>query len=196
MKIALYVLPILVLGVAVQATETKHSQASKYAGEQQRSIKSLSPDDISELKMGGGWGLAKAAELNGVPGPAHLLGMKDKIPLNDDQVLAIDEIYQAMKAQAIQQGERLIALEQELELLFRSGSITQDTLRSSLERIEEARMELRFTHLATHLKTPDILSKDQIEEYNRIRGYSNPDPCANSPEGHNAEMWRKHNGCN
>ena len=195
MKIALFALPVLVLGIAAQAAETKLTQASKYAGEEKRSIKSLSPDDIAELRRGGGWGLAKAAELNGVPGPAHLLEMKDKIPLTDDQVLAIDETYKKMKAQAIQQGERLIALEQELELLFRSGSITQNALRSSLSKIAKARMELRFTHLATHLKTPDVLSKEQIRKYNKLRGYSDPDPCANIPEGHNAEMWRKHNGC-
>ena len=35
---------------------------SKYVGEENRKIKSLSPDDVEELKKGGGWGLAKAAE--------------------------------------------------------------------------------------------------------------------------------------
>ena len=195
MKIALLILPILMLAVNAQANDDSHSKGSKYAGEEKRSIKSLSPDDIAELKRGGGWGLAKAAELNGVPGPAHLLEMKDKIPLTEDQVMAINKTYMQMKEQAIKQGERLIVLEQELELQFRSGSITPDALRASLTKIANVRMELRFTHLATHLKTPDILSKDQIRKYNELRGYSNPDPCANIPEGHNAEMWRKHNGC-
>lgn len=195
MKIALLILPILIFAVTAQASDGSHSKASKYAGEEKRSIKSLSPDDIAELKRGGGWGLAKAAELNGVPGPAHLLEMKDKIPLTEDQVMAIDKTYKQMKAQAIKQGERLIVLEQELELQFRSGSITQDALRASLTRIANVRIELRFIHLATHLKTPDILSKNQIRKYNELRGYSNPDPCANIPEGHNAEIWRKHNGC-
>jgi len=195
MKIALFALAILAFGVTAQAGQTKNSQASRYAGEEKQSIKSLSPDDIAELRRGGGWGLARAAELNGVPGPAHLLELKDRIPLTDDQVSAIDETFQEMKAQAVQQGERLIALEGELELLFRGGSVTRDALRSSLSKIAKARMELRFIHLASHLKTPDILSKDQIKKYNELRGYANLDPCANVPEGHNAEMWRKHNGC-
>ena len=195
MKIALYLLPVLMFAITAQASEGSHSKTSKYAGEEKRSIKSLSPDDMAELRRGGGWGLAKAAELNGVPGPAHLLEMKDKIPLSGDQILAIDKIYKQMKAQAIKQGERLIALEQELEHLFRSGPVTRDTLRSSLNKIANVRMELRFTHLETHLKTPAILSKDQISKYNELRGYSNSDPCANIPEGHNAELWRKHNGC-
>ncbi len=179
-----------------QADQTSQFLKSKYAGQEKRIIKSLSPDDIAELKRGGGWGLAKTAELNGVPGPAHLLEMKDKVPLTGEQVAKIEQIFNQMKAQAIQQGEQLIVLEKALEQEFQSASVTPDSLRASLEKIAKVRMELRFTHLATHLRTPEILSAEQIAKYNELRGYSNPDPCANVPEGHNAEMWRKHNGCN
>ena len=62
------------LAPQVAAAETSsHHGASPYAGEEARAIKSLSADDIAELQRGGGRGLAKPAELNGVPGPAHLL---------------------------------------------------------------------------------------------------------------------------
>jgi hypothetical protein len=37
--------------------------------------------------------LAKAAELNGVPGPAHLLEMKEKIDLSAEQIRVIEDIY-------------------------------------------------------------------------------------------------------
>lgn len=192
----LLALAMLMLGFAAEARDTQLAQVSNYAGQEKQSIKSLSPEDIAELRRGGGWGLAKAAELNGVPGPAHLLELKDQIPLDEAQVSALVEIFEQMKAQAIQQGERLIALERELESYFQNRSITEAKLRASLEAIAEARKELRYTHLATHLKTPDILSPEQIEKYNALRGYANPNPCANIPEGHDAEMWRQHNGCN
>ena len=91
-KSLLISVPILVFGLAAQASENNRSHSSKYAGQESRATKSLSPDDISELKRGGGWGLAKAAELNGVPGPAHLLELKDEIPLNAAQVLKIQKI--------------------------------------------------------------------------------------------------------
>jgi hypothetical protein len=194
-KVAL-ALPILILGFTAQASDRQHSNVSKYAGQEKQAIKSLSPDDIAELKRGGGWGLAKAAELNGMPGPAHLLEMKDEIPLTDAQVSTITQIYEGMKTQAIKQGERLIALERELEGHFQSRTITDMILRSSLDAIAGARKELRYIHLATHLQTPEILSPDQIDKYNALRGYSNPDPCANIPKGHDPAMWRKHNGCN
>ena len=44
-----------------------HHQASPYAGEQTRDINALSQEDVDELLRGGGWGLAKAAEMNGMP---------------------------------------------------------------------------------------------------------------------------------
>lgn len=58
---------------------SEHSHKSKYVGQEKREIKSLSETDIEELRNGRGWGLAKAAELNGLPGPAHLLEMKKAI---------------------------------------------------------------------------------------------------------------------
>ena len=62
---------ILILTPSITFSEANHSHKSKYVGEEKREIKSLSETDIEELKNGKGWGLAKAAELNGVPGPVH-----------------------------------------------------------------------------------------------------------------------------
>ena len=81
---------------------------SKYVGEEHRKIKSLSPDDIEELKKGGGWGLAKAAELNGFPGPAHILEMEDKINLTAEQKRKVTNIYNTMREEAAALGEQLI----------------------------------------------------------------------------------------
>lgn len=172
-----------------------HQHTSSYAGQETRDIKSLSADDIAELQRGGGWGLAKAAELNGVPGPAHLLEMKEDIALTADQISAIQALFDAMNAKAKQQGAALIDLERQLEAHFRSGSITDAILKDSLNQIAETREALRYTHLSTHLKTPAILTKHQIALYNQLRGYASKDPCANIPKGHNPAMWKKHNGC-
>lgn len=59
----------------------KHDRASPYAGQQVRDIKTLSRDDIEELSRGGGWGLANAAELNGMPGPTHALDVARDLSL-------------------------------------------------------------------------------------------------------------------
>ena len=173
-----------------------HSQVSKYAGQEGRAIKSLSADDIAELQRGGGWGLAKAAELNGVPGPAHLLEMKNEVPLTVEQVGSIEVIYADMKKQAVAKGEALIALETELEQHFIERTITDPILRELLGKIATPRSELHYIHLSTHLQTPKLLSEHQISRYNQLRGYSSSqDPCDNIPEGHDPDMYRKHNNC-
>jgi hypothetical protein len=184
---------VALLSATVLASESEHR--SPYAGEQTRPIKSLSAEDIAELRRGGGWGLAKAAELNGMPGPAHLLEMKDEIALDAAQVAGIEALYAAMKAAAIAEGEKLIALEADLDRHFRDGTITEEVLRASLDEIAATQKTLRYVHLSTHLKTPAILSEDQIAKYNELRGYAAADPCANVPAGHDPAMWRQHNGC-
>ena len=92
MKYSLTLLIVAILtstSFLVQATSTL---TSPYAGEEARVIKSLSAKDIDDLLNGRGWGLAKSAELNGVPGPAHLLEMKSEIGLSSEQVSAIKAI--------------------------------------------------------------------------------------------------------
>jgi hypothetical protein len=49
--------------------------ATPYAGQQTRTIKALPDDEIPALRNGEGMGVAKAAELNGYPGPIHVLAL-------------------------------------------------------------------------------------------------------------------------
>jgi Spy/CpxP family protein refolding chaperone len=198
MKKLLLAIPLAILATTVQANsnDTAHNaHVSKYSGEEKRAIKSLSSTDIEELLRGGGWGLAKAAELNGVPGPVHLLEMKDDISLSAKQIENVTQAYEKMKEKSRQQGKILVELEYELDVLFRNGTITEDLLREQLLAIGNARTKLRYIHLSTHLKTPELLTEQQITRYNALRGYGEKSPCAQVPEGHDASKWRKHNGC-
>ena len=174
---------------------SEHSHKSKYVGEEKREIKSLSESDIEELENGKGWGFAKAAELNGVPGPIHLLEMKKEIRLSSEQIQKIEDIYQKMKKQAITLGLELIELERRLNNHFANRTITDNLLHELLGEIVQVRKKLRYAHLSAHLKTPDILSFEQITLYNQLRGYSSNDPCKNIPEGHDPQMWKKHHNC-
>ena len=186
-------LALTIVAVAEDA-RSQHIHVSKYAGEEQRQIKGLSEDDIQELRRGGGWGLAKAAELNGAPGPAHLLELSDQIPLNPSQISAVEQLYKAMQTAAIEEGNELIRLEMELDSAFADGTITEEMLRQLVDGISQSRGRLRYIHLSTHLSTPKLLTEDQIARYNQLRGYAS-DPCENVPAGHDAKMWLKHNGC-
>lgn len=184
----------LTVAPAIALAQDHSGHASPYAGFETRAIKSLSETDLEELRRGGGWGLALAAELNGVPGPAHLLELSDEISLSADQVAAIQAIFDEMQSEAVAAGARLIEAEEAIEAAFRTGALDDERLRALIAEAEAARAELRFIHLSRHLSTPPLLSADQIARYNTLRGYGS-DPCANVPEGHNPEMWRRHNNC-
>ncbi len=185
---------IFALPFSAHAIETPLYK-SDYAGQEKRIIKSLSEDDILQLKNGKGWGLAKAAELNGMPGPTHILQMKSQIGLSDEQEKKIKALFDSMQSKAIPLGNQLIELEKKLNESFANRTVTDGNLIEQLDSISRVRSSLRYVHLATHLTTPSILNPQQISDYNRLRGYSSDDPCENIPEGHNADMWKKHNGC-
>ena len=179
----------------VLLADEKESHKSDYTGEVDRVIKSLSANDIKDLTLGNGMGLAKAAELNGYPGPKHVLEMQEELLLEKEQLTSIKLIFEEMKSQARSQGKIFISLEKSLNEHFSKATITNDTLESTLKNISEAKNNLRYIHLSAHIKTTEILSKNQIKKYNQLRGYSN-NPCEKIPEGHNKEMWMSHNGCN
>ena len=174
---------------------TERPEANRpYAGQQAREIKSLSADDLDELRRGAGWGLARAAELNGVPGPAHLLELSDELALDEQQIAAITTVRDRMREEAGAAGERFIAAERALDEAFAAGVPEPEELERLTREAGEARAALRLVHLAAQLETPDLISPVQTERYNVLRGYT-PDPCANVPKGHNAEMWKRHNNC-
>ena len=168
---------------------------SHYAGQEKRLIKSLSQDDVQQLISGKGWGLAKAAELNGVPGPSHILQMKNEISLSKEQEEKIQLLFTQMKFEAIPLGKLLIELEKNLNQSFANRSITHKLLSQQLDAISNTRKQLRYVHLQTHLVAATILTAQQIEQYNQLRGYGSGDPCNNLPKGHDNKTWKLHNNC-
>jgi len=115
--------------IPVAASAHADAPASPYAGQQARSIKALSPEDIDELRNGAGMGLAKAAELNGYPGPLHVLALTTELRLTPDQVRQVTDIRERMSAAAKPLGGEIIDREQELDRLFAQGQITPGRLR-------------------------------------------------------------------
>lgn len=169
--------------------------STPYAGFENREIKSLSNEDISALRAGAGWGLALPAELNGLPGPAHLLELKSQVGLNEDQIRQIELSFAQMQSEARSAGERFIAAEASLDTALQQGELNLDRLRMLIDAAASARAELRFIHLSRHLEMKPLLTSDQINLYNELRGYGSADPCSAVPEGHDPAMWRRHNQC-
>ncbi|AWI58674.1 Spy/CpxP family protein refolding chaperone [Sinorhizobium fredii] len=170
MKPLVLALFVLLLSLPASAEE-EHVHSSPYAGQQLREIKSLSPEDVAELEKGGGWGLAKAAELNGMPGPSHVLKMKRDLGLTAEQEAQTQSVFRNMQRGAIVEGKRLIAAETVLEVGFRERTLDGDSLRERLREIEARRSNLRYIHLDAHLQMMRVLNGSQIKRYNQLRGY-------------------------
>ena len=147
-------------------------QASGYAGLQSREIKALSAEQMADLKEGRGMGASLAAELNGVPGPLHVLELKEKLHVSQQQLTVLEGIMSHMKAQARDLGARLVTEEAALDRAFASGSADEQLIRSSTARIADLQGQLRAVHLLAHLKTRQLLSAEQVRAYNLARGYA------------------------
>jgi Spy/CpxP family protein refolding chaperone len=150
---------------------------SPYAGMQTRSIKALSAQQIDDLKAGRGMGLALAAELNGYPGPAHVLELSDRLALSAEQKQRIQNLFDSMKAESTPIGAKLIEQEGALDRQFASRSITSDALQDATMKIGLTQAELRNAHLKYHLETAQILSPDQMKQYAELRGYTSDTPA-------------------
>lgn len=189
------IVSLMIVGFATNATAQHGEHASSpYAGFEDRDIAALSEQDIADLEAGAGWGLALPAELNGVPGPTHLLELSDELDLNDAQIEALTELRDVMRTEAIEWGQAYIDAERDLNDAFVSSVPSPEELQRLVQSAADARSRLRTAHLSAHLTTVQIVSDSQVQLYNRLRGYED-DPCASVPEGHNEAMWRRHNGC-
>jgi hypothetical protein len=142
-----------------------------YAGMQDRTVKALSEQQVADLSQGRGMGMALAAELNGYPGPSHVLELADKLELKPDQISAVRSLFESMKRESIPLGTRLIEQERNLDRLFASRSVTPESLRAATSAIAVTQGGLRETHLKYHLSTADLLDPDQLRQYARLRGY-------------------------
>src|SRR2546425_6382198 len=90
---------VLVATAFALAPGTMRAQ-QPYAGLETRTVKALSEQQIADLRAGRGMGLALAAELNGYPGPLHVLELGDQIGLSDTQRERMRELFAAMQAEA------------------------------------------------------------------------------------------------
>jgi hypothetical protein len=92
---------------ALLLTPLAANAQTPYAGMQTRPIKALSEQQIADLVAGRGMGMALVAQLNGYPGPSHVLELADKLELSGDQRTRVQQLFDAMKAETIPLGAKL-----------------------------------------------------------------------------------------
>ena len=177
-------------GLAILAAGThglaQPSPPQPYAGLQNREIKALSEEEIADLRAGRGMGLALPADLNGYPGPSHVLDLAGQLGLSGPQRASVKELFESMKAEAIPIGQKLLAAEKDLNQQFVERTITSERLKVATAEAAAIRGELRYAHLKYHLSTAALLTPDQIRRYAELRGYAGA-PAAGMHPGHRGQ---------
>jgi Spy/CpxP family protein refolding chaperone len=156
---------------AVLLASSAASAETPYAGMQARPIKALSEQQVADLRAGRGMGLALAAELNGYPGPSHVLELADQLELSDDQRARVQRLFDSMKAEAIPLGAKVIDDETALNEQFAQRTVTPESLKASTAQAAMTQGTLRETHLKYHLQTVALLTPLQMQRYAELRGY-------------------------
>jgi len=128
MKRIFLFLVVLTAATALAASE------SPYAGQDLRSIKSISPQDVEALKNGEGMGFAKLAELNHYPGPRHVLDLAQELSLTPVQLAETESLFADMQSAAKALGQQLLAAEAELDRAFAQNEINAEILEKALGR--------------------------------------------------------------
>jgi Spy/CpxP family protein refolding chaperone len=163
--------PVIAFAVLLVAPLAAAQTPSPYAGQESRSIASLSDQDIADISAGRGWGLAKAAELNGYPGPRHVLDLAQQLALTPEQADAVEDVFRRMQRDAVASGQQYLSAERALDSAFRSGAVDAGALSRISDDAGRAHAALRAVHLAAHIETKALLTSHQIMLYKRLRGY-------------------------
>jgi hypothetical protein len=163
--------PVHYAGLLLAVAALNATAASPYAGQEQADIKALSAAEQSALLDGQGQGFAKAAELNGYPGPKHVLELSEQLGLSETQREATQALFERMRVAARAFGAGLVAEERALDALYASRTATAALVNTRLARIEALRASLRGVHLNAHLEQASLMSRHQLAQYSRLRGY-------------------------
>ena len=127
------------------------------------------PPDRGVLVNAEGGGQAMVAEMNGYPGPKHVLDLAPTLNLTTGQKKQITAIFREMESRAKELGTRIVRIEDELSTAFRQGLVSERSVKDDSEQIGRLRGRLRAVHLTAHLKTKEIMTRAQIELYKTLR---------------------------
>ncbi len=146
--------------------------ASPYTERTALPIKALTKETLDAYRNGTGNGLAIPAELNGYPGPRHILDLADELHLTADQKTLVEGIYRGMHDSAVQMGGEIIDREKALDDVFARSAATDADVAALTQQIATLQGRLRYTHLTAHVAAKAVLTAEQLKIYAKARGYA------------------------
>ncbi|HVR42447.1 MAG TPA: hypothetical protein VMS56_03290 [Thermoanaerobaculia bacterium] len=153
------------------------------AGWSSETPSSMTGEQMKGYLEGAGMGLAKPAEMHSYPGPMHVLELAEGLGLTEEQRSAVEVVHRRMKERAMQLGRGVVDAERRLDRLFAGGEVSEAVLERTLAVIAGLQGDLRGVHLRAHIETRDLLTAEQVHEYDRLRGNAPSHPAEHHP-GH------------
>ena len=172
------------LGSGASAQQSvEHKANQPYAGQQTRQVSSLSDEEVKNFLSGRGMGLAKSAELNGFPGPAHVLELESALSLSVEQKTKVVNAFNAMQSNAVDLGVRYVAAETAVDSAFQAGSAPTE-IAVAVAEANRLLGEIRMSHLKAHLEITPLLTPAQRAKYANLRGYAGQSGDPNATPQH------------
>ena len=165
-----------ILSITVAASAAVNAPANPYAGQEAQAAKSLSDAEVAGLLSGKGAGLAKAAELDGDPGPAHVLELAAPLKLDANQLEATRQLMAVHLSSATQHGAELLASERTLDALSAQRQADPASMVRATQHVGGQRARLRAEHLTVQLAQTALLSAEQVRRHRAPRGCADADP--------------------
>lgn len=181
-----WVLAVWIVGCGTDRTpepappKAASATSSPYAGKSSASVPSLTVQEVDDLLAGRGLGMARAAELNGYPGPRHVLDLRSELELDEATTERAQQLFEAMQAEAQPLGAKVVTLEKSLGEAFASQSIDEEALSGQLDELAAVMAQLRGIHLRTHIRMKAAMSPEQVTRYAELRGYPAPNSSADA----------------
>lgn len=164
---------LFVLLICCLQAYSQDTVSIKISPEVKSPIKSLTDQEYADFKFGREMGMARVAELNNYPAPEEVSKMEKKLGLTSAQKTQLAKIIDAWKFKAREMGGFILTQETRLNTLFAAGKATDGSVIYYTNKIGLYLGELRNAHLQAHLKTRNILTRDQIRKYYQIMAESN-----------------------
>ena len=146
-----------------------HGQGGRAAAPAHAAVEACQAEFDAVVAQGRGFGMAFAADQNRYPGPLHVLELSAHLGLSADQEARVRALLEAMYAESIPRGARLLDAERALRRLFETGAADEPAVRAAVAAVERARADVRAVHLVAHLRTRDVLTAAQRERYHEAR---------------------------
>lgn len=165
------------------------ARAAAHAAEAAREgtgIPALSEAQAAAYLDGRSMWMASVAEQNSYPDPRQVLELIDKLGLTTKQRQAIRNLHEETRSEAIRLGKQLVAKEQRLNRVFAWGQATTENIKKTVTDIGVLQAKLRLTHLQAHVRTKELLTKEQLKRYDEFLGKHVSTGESNSKIGCNA----------